>query len=247
NYSSMSMNSEPIFRRSTFRNEDVLISESLKKLPLIRILMIIICMIIGIGTLINLIWIYNKYKLILKNKIFHRIIIPLILLLNIFFHVSHYIHNIYDPAGYFEPKRLYLKIFMGEMERTFIFNFPLSILFIIATRKLLLSCTNEQTKSFHMLIVVTLYSLMSMISVGHYFYEPVWNFSLLCNITITGETIMAFLLFIMAIFIYQSNSNKSIDYIYTRLAASDKSEANIPMSVNQQRRFKSKSSDNESM
>src|SRR5437868_243626 len=102
------MNSEPIFRRSTFRNEDVLISESLKHLPLIRIVMIIICMIIGISTLINLILIYNKYKLILKHNIFHRIIVPLILFLNTVFHVSHYVHNIYDPAIYFEPKKLYL-------------------------------------------------------------------------------------------------------------------------------------------
>ncbi|CAF3989173.1 unnamed protein product [Rotaria sordida] len=241
------MNSEPIFRRSTFRNEDVLISESLKHLPLIRIIMIIICIIIGIGTLINLILIYNKYKLILKHNIFHRIIIPLILFLNIIFHVSHYVHNIYDPAIYFEPKKLYLKIFFSEMEKTFLFNFPLSILFLISTWKLLLSCTNEQIQSFHMLIIVTLYSLMSMISGGHYLYEPPTNFSFLCNITIAGETIIAFLLFIMAIFVYQSNSNKSIDFTYTRLTQNDKSELNIPMSVNQQRQIKSKLSDNESM
>ncbi|CAF3519038.1 unnamed protein product [Rotaria sp. Silwood1] len=245
--SSTLINFEPIFRRSTLRNKDVLISESLKYLPLIRILMLIICIIIGICTLINLILTYNKYKLILKSNIFYRIIVPIILLLNIIFHVLHYIHNIYDPAAYFEPKYLYIKKYISEMEQTFIFNFPLSIIFIIATRKLLLSCTNKQIQSFYMLIIVTLYCFMSMISGGHYLYEPPWNFSLLCNITIAGETLMALILFIITIYIYQSNTNKSIDYIYTQLNVNDKLELNISTSSNQQQRLKSKSSDNESM
>ena len=123
------------------------------------------------------------------------------------------------------------------MEQTFLFNFPLSFIFIIATRKLLLSCTNQQSNKFYMLIIVILYSLMSMISGGHYTYEPPRNFSLICNITIAGETIVAFLLVIISLFIYRSNTNENMDYKYTRLATS-----NI-----QQRQSKSKLSDNESM
>jgi hypothetical protein len=242
NYSSISKTSQtgPIYRVSTFRNEDVLISESIKHLPLIRIIMIIICIIIGIGTLINLIITYMKYRLILKHHIFYRIIVPLILLFNILFHVSHYTHNIYDPAAYFEPKHLYVKILISEMEKTFAFNFPLSIVFMIATRKLLLSCTNQQSKPLTTLILVTIYTLMSMISGGHYLNEPPWNFSLICNMTIAGETIVAFLLFIISLFIYRSISAKSINYKYTRLTTNDNS--NI-----QQRELKSKSSDNESI
>ncbi len=220
-------NSGPIFRLSTLRDKDVLISESIDHLPFIRILMIIVCFIIGIGTLINLIVIYIKYKLILKHSIFYKIIVPLILFLNIIFHVAHYAHNIYDPAAYFEPKKLYLKIFISEMEQTFFFNFPLSFVFIIATRKLLLSCTNEYSNSGHMLIMVTLYSLMSMISGGHYTYEPPRNFSMICNITIAGETIVAFVLWIVSIFIYQSNSRKIINYRYTQLTNNDKSKSKL--------------------
>ncbi len=247
NSSSISLTSKsgPIFRLSTLRDKDVLILESLEHLPLMRIVMIIICLIIGIGTFINLIVVYAKYKLMLRDSIFYRKIVPLILLLNIVFHVAHYIHNIYDPAGYFEPKRLYLKILFSEMEQTFLFNFPLSILFVIATRKLLLSCTNEQSNARHMLIIVTLYSLMSMISGGHYTYEPPWNFSLFYNITIAGETIVAFILLMIALFIYRSNSNKPINYRYTRLSTNDKSDSNVQMSVIQERQRKSKMSDNE--
>jgi len=207
--------------------------------------MIILCLIIGLGTLISLIVIYIKYKLILKHNIFYRIIVPLILFLNLLFHVSHYAHNIYDPAGYFEPKKLYVKIFISEMEQTFLFNFPLSILFIIATRKLLLSCTNEQSNSRHMLIIVILYSLMSMVSGGHYTYEPPQNFSWICNITIAGETIVAFVLLIISVFIYRINSNKTINYRYTRLGTNDKSNSNVQISINRQEQFKSKISDNE--
>lgn len=244
NRSSISLTSDsgPIFRLSTFRNEDVLISESIEHVPFIRILMIIICIIIGVGTLINLIVTYLKYQLILKHGKIYRIIIPLLLFLNIVFHVSHYAHNIYDPAAYFEPKHLYLKIFFSEMEKTFLFNFPLSIIFIIATRKLLLSTTKEKSNSRHMIITVIIYSFMSMVSGGHYTFEPPWNFSLICNITIAGETIVAFLLLIVSIFIYHSNSNKNIDYRYTRLAVDDKSNTSINR---QQHQFKSKISDDE--
>jgi uncharacterized membrane protein len=171
----------------------------------------------------------------------------LILFVNILFHVSHYVHNIYNPAGYFEPKKLYLKIIFSEMEQTFLFNFPLSVLFIISTRKLLLSCTNQQTKSVNMLIIVILYSLMSMISVGHYTYEPPWNFSLICNITIAGETMVAFILLIVSLFIYRSNSNENINYRYTRLGTNDKIDSDISMSSIQKRELKSKISDNESI
>jgi hypothetical protein len=205
--------------------------------------MIIVCLIIGFGTLINLIIIYIKYKLILKHSRLSRIIVPFILFLNIVFHVTHYAHNIYDPAGYYEPKHLYLKIFISEMEQTFLFNFPLSVLFLISTRKLLLSCTNEQSNSRHMLIVVILYSLMSMISGGHYTYEPPWNFSLIYNITIAGETIVAFILLIISLLIYRSNSNKIINY--TRLRIDDKSNSNVQMAISQERQWKSKMSDNE--
>ncbi|CAF1263857.1 unnamed protein product [Adineta steineri] len=245
-YTTISSKSGPIFRMSTFRNDEVLVSESIEHLPSIRIIMVIICFLIGIGTLINLIVTYIKYKLIFKQSLFYRIIVPFLLFLNIIFHVSHYAHNIYDPAGYHEPKFLYRKIVFSEMEQTFLFNFPLSILFMIATRKLLLCCTKQPTKSLNMFIVVALYCLLSMISGGHYIHEPPSSFSLIHNITISGETIVAFLLFIVALCIHRSITNKINKRRYNRLVTDeDISNSNDPLSISQQRPLKSKMSDNE--
>ena len=237
--------STPEFRLSTFRNEDVLIFESFEHPPLLRILMVIICFIIGIATLIHLIIVYRRYKLLLRDTFFHRRLVPLILLLNIVLHVAHYADNIYDPVKYFEPKHLYLKIFISEMEQTFLFNIPLSILFLLATSNLLSSCTKEQSNARYMLIVVTAYCLMSMISGGHYTYEPPQNFSLLCNVTIAGETLVAFVLFLVSLFIHRSNTNKSMNHRYNQLSMDDLSDSNVKMSVVQPRQWKSKMSDDE--
>lgn len=233
------------YRLSTFRNEEVLIFESFEHPPLLRVLMVIICFIIGIGTLIHLIIVYRRYKLLFRDTVFHRRLVPLILLINIVFHVAHYADNIYDPAKYFEPKRLYLKMFFTEMEQTFLFNIPLSILFVIATSKLLSSCTKQQSNARYMLLVVTAYCLMSMVSGGHYTFEPPNNFSWACNLTIAGETIVAIILLLISIFVHQSNANKSIDHRYSQLSTNDSLDSNVQTSVVQPRQWKSKMSDDE--
>ena len=238
NYSSITLNSGPVFRRSTFRNEDVLILESSSDIPLIRIMMIVICLILGFCTFINLVVNYLKHRVILKHTILCTTVIPMILLLNIIFHVSHYAHNIYDPAAYFEPKKLYIKVVITEMEQTFIFNFPLSILFIVASRKLLVASTVGHFKSINMPIMVTLYSLMSMVSGGHYTYEPPSHFSFICNMTVAGETVIAFLLLIISLFVHRSNLSKPMFRAYSRLGTDENS--NMPTSNVQQRQLKHK-------
>lgn len=212
------MNSGPIFRRSTFRNEDILILEPPNYLPQIRILMIIMCILMGVGTFLFLMINYMKYRQMLQNTILHRIVVPALLILNILFHVAHYSHNIYDPAAYFEPKKLYIKRFITEMEPTFLFNFPLSILFMISSRTLLISCTTSQFRNLSMPVMVTFYSLMSMISGAHYTYEPPTNFSITCNMTIAGEATVAFLLLVVAWLIYQLNLKSFIGQKYSRLS-----------------------------
>jgi len=237
------MKFEPVFRLSTYRNEEVLISEHFEHVPWIRIWMVIICFFLGLGTLIHLIIVYFRYKSVLKHGHLYRLIVPLILILNIILHVAHYSHNIYEPVGYFEPKKLYTKKFITEMEQTFFFNFPLTIVFIIATRKLIFACTNQATKSRSMLVFAILYCLMSMISGGHYTYEPPRNFDFIYNVTIAGETILAFILMVIAIGIYQLNLNHIVDYKYVRVASEETSDSSMAMT--QERRWKSKMSDDE--
>ncbi|UJR14472.1 hypothetical protein I4U23_001469 [Adineta vaga] len=242
NYSStLRFQSNPLFRISTFRNEDVLIFEPKQQVSWIRISMVIISILLGMVTLLNLLLTYMKYQRIFKQNRFYQLVIPLILFLNIIFHVSHYAHNIYEPVGYFEPKHLYRKIIFSEMEQTFFFNFPLTILFMIVTRKVLLCCTKQQINPRQMLLLTILYSLLSMISGGHYTYEPPWNFSLIYNLTIAGETVVAFILMIMSVYIYRSNSKEIITYKYTRLGMNENSD----MIIGQQRQSKSKISDDE--
>jgi hypothetical protein len=214
---STNIGSNPIFRKSTFRDEDVLILERFTTSSKLRIIMIVICNMIGLCTLVYLVRCFIRLQAILKPTILHRIAVPIVLLLNILFHVSHYTHNIYDPASYFEPKKLYTKIFLTEMEQTFIYNIPLSLIFIVATRKLLLSCTVGQCQSHSMPITVFVYSCMSMVSGGHYTYEPPMHYSFTCNLTIAGETIVAFLILIMSLYVHRSNPNRSISYNYDRL------------------------------
>ncbi|CAF4283941.1 unnamed protein product [Rotaria socialis] len=251
NHSTLSMiinNLDPIFRRSTYRNRDVLIFESLDQISWIRMMMIILCITIGIGTFIDLIINYIKYRLILKQTTLHRLLVPVLLVLNILFHVAHYSHNIYNPAAYYEPKKLYLKIFFTEMEPTFLFNFPLSIVFVIASRKLLLSCTIGYNRSMAMPMIVTLYSLMSMVSGGHYTYEPFKNFPFICHMTIAGETIMAFFLSIIAWFIHlTTNTSKSTTFTYSRLTTQETAGSSIQRSMKKHRSLKHKSSDNTSL
>ncbi|CAF0899761.1 unnamed protein product [Didymodactylos carnosus] len=241
----MSTNSDsrPIFRISTLRNKEVLISESLNHLPLIRVCMIIICILIGIASFLDVIENYTKYRFTLKQTLFHRLVVPVILLLNILFHVSHYAHNIYDPAAYFEPKDLYSKIVIIEMELTFLFNIPLSIVFVIASRKLLSSCTIGQMRSINMLMLMTLYSLMSMVSGGHYIYEPPKNYSFICNLTIAGETLIAFILFVITLFVYWSNLTNTMGHVYSRITTDDFLNSNVQMSTIQQQQLKRKMSD----
>ncbi|CAF0742155.1 unnamed protein product [Adineta ricciae] len=243
NYSKESLPSDSLFRIGTFQNKDVLIFESSQSVTLIRIVMVIICILLGLVTLINLILVYVKNRAILKQDQFYRLIVPVILLLNIIFHVAHYAHNIYDPAGYFEPKHLYEKLIFSEMEQTFLFNFPLSILFIIVTRKVLSCCTKQQTNLQQMLFLTVLYSLLSMISGGHYAYEPPWNFSLIFNITIAGETTVAFILLLTAVYVYRSNLKQTFNHRYTRLVMDENSDVGV--SLAQQRQMKSKLSDDE--
>ena len=214
---SIATNAEPIFRRSIFRSEEVLISEPIGYLPFVRIGMVIICLCMGLATIIDLTRIYIKYRLKLKQTILHRIIVPILLLLNVSFHVAHYSHNIYNPAAYFEPKKLYIKRIITEMEPTFFFNFPLTIVFVIASRKLLIASMIEQSRFFSMPIMITLYSFMSMISGGHYTYEPARYFSVMCNITIAGEAISAFLLMLLAWLVHRLTFTVTVPYMYTRL------------------------------
>ena len=211
------LNITTVYRRSTFRNEDVLISETLTSIPTLRIVMVIMCAIMGVGTLIDLVFQYNKHRFTLKTTLFDRIWVPILLLTNIILHTFHYAHNIYDPAAYFEPKRLYLKMFFTEMEKTFLFNFPLTLVFFMAVRQLFLSCSKGQSKSMKMLVIVSIYCFMSMVSGGHYTFEPPKEFSILCNVTITGETLCAFVLLITALIIYFRNS-QTISHPYRVLS-----------------------------
>lgn len=229
---------------SAFRDEEVLIFEPVKMITSIRIMMVAVCVLIGLATLINLILTYKKHEVSLKPCRFYRFSVPLILLCNILVHVAHYAHNIYDPAGYYEPKHLYDKVLFSEMERTFLFNFPLSITFIIATRLLLSSCAKPQAKSRTMLAVVILYCLMSMISGGHYTYEPPRNFSLLHNMTIAGETFAAFVLLLVGVFVYRSSATQTASSRYTRLAMDEYGD-HAKESMTSQRLSKAKLSDGE--
>ena len=205
-----------VFRRSTYRNEDVLISESMASIPTLRLIMVIVCVIMGIATLIDLVLQYSKHRLTLKPTLFNRIVVPIVLFANIVLHVLHYAHNIYDPAAYFEPKRLYLKVFFTEMEKTFLFNFPLTVVFTWTVRQLVTACSKGQPRSMKMLAIASVYAFMSMISGGHYTFEPPRQFSLLCNVTIAGETLCAFILLMVALIVYLQN-NPAPSQPYRRL------------------------------
>lgn len=123
--------------------------EQIDKLPDIRWAFVIITLLLGFGTLLKFL---RQYITIRNNKEKTCNYFPLnssvtrIVVCYIASHLIHTIHfadNIYRPVNYFEPKWLYDKYLIAEMEITFFANFPISLCGLIFMEQLIVATSKR--------------------------------------------------------------------------------------------------------
>lgn len=181
------------------------IDEGIVNLPIIRLIFAAVTAFIGIITLSRFLIALNsksRSKLRLTNlfkTIGGKAII--VYIISHIIHSVHYVDNICRPVNYFEPKWLYQKYLMSEMEITFFVNFPITLSGLYFMERLVSGINGEKhsdvTNTCKKMIW---YVLGSLLTLGHYRTEPPWAYEALVNFTIAGEGVSTILL---ALLIYQ--------------------------------------------
>ncbi len=131
-------------------------------------------------------------------------------LLSILCHTWHYADNIYRPVAYFEPKWLYQRYLITEMELTFYFSLPMIYLSTIGIQNILWTAAadasngnalpgSDQANSAAQSGVtgcnyLLVYAVMSAVSVMHYRVEPITSYAASTNASIITETLAALML-----------------------------------------------------
>lgn len=206
----------PKYSVSTFGRTYVSDEELPDGLPQIRLVFIIVTLLLGFGTLLKFLKHYRTITITKEKRTCNyfplnssAIRIVICYIVSHLIHTIHFADNIYRPVDYYEPKWLYDKYILSEMEITFFANFFITLSglifmsqFVTASSKRNLAQIVSSCKK------MTFYILGSFLTVGHYRLEPPWMYSATVNFTIAGEGVATLLL---AIWIYKYckiNANK---------------------------------------
>ena len=124
--------------------------------------------------------------------------------ISVVLHTFHYADNIWDPVAYCEPRWLYRAWVATEMEITFVFFTPLTMM-ALAIAGIVMSFPIYAAHSVMGLAMArpllglsALYLAASALSGGHYAVEPPSAYALQANIAIIGEVIAATIVLIQA-------------------------------------------------
>lgn len=116
-------------------------------------------------------------------------------------HSVHYVDNICRPISYYEPKWLYQKYLISEMEITFFANFPITFSGLYFMERLVSGINGENyNTTANACRKMIWYTLGSLLTLGHYRTEPPWKYEPFVNFTIAGEGVSTILL---ALLLYQ--------------------------------------------
>lgn len=179
--------------------------EELDYLPPIRKVFAVVTALLGVITLIRFsLVLISKNNSVLKfgnlSKTFGGRVI-LLYIISYIIHAAHYVDNICRPVAYFEPKWLYQKYLISEMEITFFVNFPITLSGLYVMELLVGAINGAKYKDMANGCKKMIgYILGSLLTLGHYRTEPPWKYETFVNFTIAGEGVATILL---ALFIYQ--------------------------------------------
>lgn len=179
--------------------------EELEYLPITRQVFAVVTALVGIITLSRFLIVLNsETNSTLRLANLFKTVSGRAILLYIISHIihsSHYVDSICRPVDYFEPKWLYQKYVISEMEITFFVNFPITFSGLFFMERLVRGINkatyiDTANACKHMIW----YILGSLLTLGHYRTEPPWKYEPFVNFTIAGEGVATILL---AIFLYQ--------------------------------------------
>lgn len=177
------------------------VDEQLDELPFIRKAFMVITFLLGIITLLR--FLIHLHKITGKkdktcnyrslNRATKRIIICYIT--SHLIHTIHFIDNIYRPVDYFEPKWLYDRVLLSEMEITFFANFPITLAGLIVMERFSAAVSKRNTsQTAESCRKIGWYIFGSLLTLGHYRTEPPWKYSVSTTFTIAGEGFFTILL-----------------------------------------------------
>lgn len=161
------------------------------------VLLSFICGAIGIW---NITKIWNSVVIKSKMMYFKQIQqIYILLLVNIIGHTWHYADNIARPVPYHEPKWLYVKRIVSEMEITFSTQWILVFFAIFGFYKIVHYQKNDKQFTIGLLCIILGYCCISLITLGHYLVDYPPSYSPDINFSILFEGVSSFILMIYSI------------------------------------------------
>lgn len=158
-----------------------------------------ICGSIGIWK-ITKIWSSVPYKHKIHMKGIQQVYI--LLLLNIIGHTWHYADNIARPVPYHEPKWLYVKRILSQMEITFSTQWILVFFAINGFYNIIHFPKNDKQFTKGLLNIIVGYCCISLITFGHYFVDFPSSYSWDVNFSIMFEGFSSIILLIYTMRLY---------------------------------------------
>lgn len=181
------------------------INEELEYLPITRQIFAIVTVLVGIITLTRFLFVLTSTTssslrfINLCKTIGGRAV--LIYIASHLIHSFHYVDNICRPVSYYEPKWLYQKYLISEMEITFFVNFPITFSGLFFMERLVSGIAGEKyNDTANACKNMIWYILGSLLTLGHYRTEPPWKYEPFVNFTIAGEGVSTI---ILALLLYQ--------------------------------------------
>lgn len=190
----------PKYAVSTF-GRNYVIDEELDELPTTRIVFMLITFLLGSFALLRFLMHWHKitgkkdktcnYRPLNASAV--RIIMCYII--SHIVHTVHFIDNIYRPVDYFEPKWLYDKVLISEMEITFFANFPITFAGLLVMEKFSSAVSKRNVpQTIEACKKIGWYIFGSLLTLGHYRTEPPWKYSISTTFTIAGEGLFTIIL-----------------------------------------------------
>ncbi|KAJ6643800.1 hypothetical protein Bhyg_08765 [Pseudolycoriella hygida] len=181
------------------------IDEHLNHLPITRQIFAVVTAILGIVTLTRFLIVLNgrphsSVSSLRVNNLYRTIggRVILVYIVSHVIHTLHYVDNICRPVAYFEPKWLYQKYLISEMEITFFANFPITLSGLYFMERIVSGINgekfNETSRACRNMVG---YILGSLLTLGHYRTEPPWKYEPFVNFTIAGEGVATILLAVL--------------------------------------------------
>jgi len=172
--------------------------EGLKDLPITRQVFAIVTVLLGILTLSRFLIVLNKktHSTLRVGNLCRTIggRVVLVYIASHVIHSFHYVDNICRPVAYFEPKWLYQKYLISEMEITFFVNFPITLSGLYFMERIVAGINSEKfNDTCSACKKMIFYILGSLLTLGHYRTEPPWKYEPFVNFTIAGEGVATIL------------------------------------------------------